>query len=81
VTIESHVEALKEAGGTQFTTSYWFPDGAFDNGNVGLFSTLEVVETIEVSLASTTARRATSRPPGDLIARGFGTPVSHRFPA
>ncbi len=45
-----HVEALKDAGGTQFTTSYWFPDAAFGNGGVGLFSTLEVVETIEISL-------------------------------
>ncbi len=45
-----HVEALKEAGGTQLTTSYWFPDAAFGNGGVGLFSTLEVVETIEISL-------------------------------
>ncbi len=45
-----HVEALKDAGGAQLTTSYWFPDAAFDNGGVGLFSTLEVVETIEISL-------------------------------
>src|SRR3954447_16204547 len=45
-----HVEALKEAGGQQLTTSYWFPDAAFDAGGVGLFSTLEVVETVEISL-------------------------------
>ena len=31
-----HVEALKDAGGTQLTTRYWFPDAAFDNGGVGL---------------------------------------------
>jgi hypothetical protein len=45
-----HVEALKEAGGTALTTKYWFPDAAFDNGNIGLFKTLEIVETVEISL-------------------------------
>jgi hypothetical protein len=45
-----HVEALKDAGGEQLTTSYWFPDAAFDAGGVGLFSTLEIVETVEISL-------------------------------
>ena len=45
-----HVEALKDAGGTQLTRSYWFPDAAFDNGGVGLFSALEIVETVEISL-------------------------------
>ena len=45
-----HVEALKEAGGTALTKSYWFPDAAFDAGGVGLFSTLEIVETVEISL-------------------------------
>jgi hypothetical protein len=45
-----HVEALKDAGGKALTTKYWFPDAAFDAGGVGLFSTLEVVETIEISL-------------------------------
>ena len=45
-----HVQALKDAGGTQLTTRYWFPDAAFDNGGVRLFSTLEVVETVEISL-------------------------------
>lgn len=45
-----HVEALQEAGGKALTQQYWFPDAAFDNGGVGLFSTLEVVETVEISL-------------------------------
>jgi hypothetical protein len=45
-----HVEALKDAGGHALTTKYWFPDAAFDNGGVGLFSTLEIVETVEISL-------------------------------
>jgi hypothetical protein len=45
-----HVEALKEAGGQALTTSYWFPDAAFGGGGIGLFETLEIVETIEISL-------------------------------
>jgi hypothetical protein len=45
-----HVEALKDIGGRPLTTSYWFPDAAFDKGGVGLFSTLEIVETVEISL-------------------------------
>jgi hypothetical protein len=45
-----HVEALKEAGGHALTTSYWFPDAAFGGGGIGLFETLEIVETIEISL-------------------------------
>ena len=45
-----HVEALKDAGGRALTTSYWFPDAAFGDGGIGLFQTLEVVETVEISL-------------------------------
>src|SRR3954470_5752315 len=45
-----HVEALKGVGGKALTTKYWFPDAAFGAGGIGLFETLEVVETIEISL-------------------------------
>jgi len=45
-----HVEALKAAGGTPLTTKYWLPDAAFGDGGVGLFSTLEIIETVEISL-------------------------------
>ena len=45
-----HVEALKAAGGTPLTTKYWLPDAAFGGGGVGLFSTLEIIETVEISL-------------------------------
>ena len=45
-----HVEALKEVGGEPLTTKYWLPDTAFDNGGIGVFETLEVIETIEISL-------------------------------
>jgi hypothetical protein len=45
-----HVQALEAAGGRRLTTSYWFPDSALDGGGIGLFETLEVLETIEISL-------------------------------
>jgi hypothetical protein len=45
-----HLQALLAAGGEQLTSSYWFPDAAFDAGKVGLFSPLEIVETVEISL-------------------------------
>ena len=45
-----HVEALEAAGGEAMTTSYWLPDSAFGGGGIGLFETLEVIETIEISL-------------------------------
>ena len=45
-----HVQALKAAGGTPLTTKYWLPDAAFGGGGVGLFSTLEIIETVEISL-------------------------------
>jgi hypothetical protein len=45
-----HVEALKDAGGKALTQRYWFPDSLFDGGRVGLFSSLEVIETVEISL-------------------------------
>ena len=45
-----HVEALKEVGGKPLTTKYWFPDAALDNGGIGVFETLEVIESIEISL-------------------------------
>ena len=45
-----HVQALTEAGGKPLTTKYWFPDAALDNGGIGIFETLEIIETIEISL-------------------------------
>src|SRR5215475_10575421 len=76
-----HVEALKDAGGTQLTRSYWFPDAAFDNGGVGLFSTLEVVETVEISLylLGVTAFARTGEDFGArLCAEAMGTEAVHR---
>lgn len=76
-----HVEALEEAGGKALTTSYWFPDAAFDNGGVGLFSTLEVVETVEISLyliGVSAYARAGEELGARLCAEAMGTEAVHR---
>jgi hypothetical protein len=76
-----HVQALKEAGGKQLTTRYWFPDAAFDNGGVGLFSTLEIVEAIEISLyllGVTAYARAGEDFGARLCAEAMGTEAVHR---
>jgi hypothetical protein len=76
-----HVEALKEAGGEALTTRYWFPDAAFGAGGIGLFETLEVVETIEISLyligVSTFADHAEEFG-ARLCAEAMGTEAVHR---
>ena len=76
-----HVEALKDAGGKALTTRYWFPDAAFGNGGVGLFSTLEVVETIEISLyliGVSVFARAGEAFGARLCAEAMGTEAVHR---
>jgi hypothetical protein len=76
-----HVEALKDAGGTALTTKYWFPDAAFDNGNIGLFQTLEVVETVEISLyllGVSAYARAGEDFGARLCAEAMGTEAVHR---
>jgi hypothetical protein len=76
-----HVEALKKAGGKALTTSYWFPDAAFGDGGIGLFETLEIVETIEVSLYLI-GMSAFAREGNDfgarLCAEAMGTEAVHR---
>jgi hypothetical protein len=76
-----HVEALKDAGGKALTTKYWFPDAAFGAGGIGLFETLEVVETIEISLyligVSAFAQRGEDFG-ARLCAEAMGTEAVHR---
>ena len=76
-----HVEALKDAGGQPLTTKYWFPDAAFGAGGIGLFETLEVVETIEISLyligVSAFAQRGEDFG-ARLCAEAMGTEAVHR---
>ena len=77
----SRVEALKKAGGTALTTSYWRPDAAFDAGNVGLFSTLEFSETVEISLyliGVSAYARAGDEFGARLCAEAMGTEAVHR---
>ena len=76
-----HAEALKAAGGNPLTTSYWFPDAAFDGGGVGLFSTLEMIETVEVSLyliGVSAYARAGAEFGARLCAEAMGTEAVHR---
>ena len=76
-----HVEALKEAGGKALTTKYWFPNAAFGGGGVGLFSTLEVVESIEISLyllGVSAYARAGEEKGARLCAEAMGTEAVHR---
>lgn len=76
-----HVEALKKAGGQPLTTKYWFPDAAFGGGGVGLFSTLEIVETVEISLyliGVTAFARASDERGARLCAEAMGTEAVHR---
>ena len=76
-----HVEALNRVGGQPFTAKFWLPDAAFDNGGVGLFSTAEIVESVEISLyliGVTAYTRATSEQGARLCAEAMGTEAVHR---
>jgi hypothetical protein len=76
-----HVEALKAAGGTPLTTKYWLPDSAFGGGGVGLFSTLEIIETVEISLyliGVSAYARLGEEIGARLCAEAMGTEAVHR---
>ena len=76
-----HVQALKAAGGTPLTTKYWLPDAAFGGGGVGLFSTLEIIETVEISLyliGVSAYARVGEEIGARLCAEAMGTEAVHR---
>jgi hypothetical protein len=76
-----HVEALKDAGGNALVQKYWFPDAIFDNGGVGLFSSLEVIETVEISLyllGVSAYARGREEFGARLCAEALGTEAVHR---
>ena len=76
-----HVEVLKKVGGQPLTTRYWLPDAAFDNGGVGLFSTAEIVESVEISLyliGVNAYARAQDEQGARLCAEAMGTEAVHR---
>ena len=76
-----HVEALRKVGGQPLTTKYWLPDAAFDDGGVGLFSTAEIVESVEISLyliGVSAYARAQDEQGARLCAEAMGTEAVHR---
>jgi hypothetical protein len=76
-----HAEALRKVGGQPFTTRFWLPDAAFDNGGVGPFATAEIVESVEISLyliGVTAYTRAREEQGARLCAEALGTEAVHR---
>jgi hypothetical protein len=76
----THVQALKAIGARPLTSKFWIPDAVFDGG-VGLFTSLAVVEAIEVSLylVGITAFTARSNAFGArLCGEALGTEAEHR---
>jgi hypothetical protein len=76
-----HAEALRKVGGQPTTTRFWLPDAAFDNGGVGVFSTAEVVESVEISLyliGVTAYTRAQQEEGARMCAEALGTEAVHR---
>jgi hypothetical protein len=76
-----HAKAVENAGGTPLATSFWVPDAAFGDGGVGLFSSVEAVETIEVSLyliGVSAYTRAGDEFGARLCAEAMGTEAVHR---
>jgi hypothetical protein len=76
-----HAEALRRVGGQPFADRFWLPDAAFDNGGVGLFSTAESVESVEISLyliGVTAYTRARVEEGARLCAEALGTEAVHR---
>jgi hypothetical protein len=76
-----HVQALKKIGAQPFTARFWLPDAAFGNGGIGLFSTAEIVETVEISLyliGVTAYTRLQAVHGARLCAEALGTEAVHR---
>jgi hypothetical protein len=76
-----HVQALEKVGAQPLTTKYWLPDAAFDNGGVGVFSTAEIVESVEISLyliGVSAYARAGEELGARLCAEAMGTEAVHR---
>jgi hypothetical protein len=76
-----HVEALGRLGGQPLATRFWLPDAAFGDGGVGLFSTAEIVESVEISLyliGVTAYARARLDEGARLCAEALGTEAVHR---
>ena len=75
------MEALRKAGGQPFTSRFWIPDAAFDNGGVGLFAAAEMVESVEISLyliGVTAYTREQEEVGARMCAEALGTEAVHR---
>jgi len=76
----THVEALEEIGARPLTARFWIPNAVFDGG-VGLFTSLAVVEAIEVSLYLVGVSLFSSRSDAfgaRLCSEALGTEAEHR---
>jgi hypothetical protein len=76
----THVEALEAIGAQSLTSRFWIPDAVFDGG-VGLFTSLAVVEAIEVSLylvGVSIFSRHSDPFRARLCAEALGTEAEHR---
>lgn len=76
-----HVTALEAIGAKPLTTSYWIPDAAFGAGGVGLFASIEAVETIEFSMYLIGVNDATQKSNqfvARLCAEAMATESEHR---
>jgi hypothetical protein len=76
----THVKALEAIGAKPLTSKFWIPNAVFDGG-VGLFTSLAVVEAIEVSLYLVGVTAFTERSDAfgaRLCAEALGTEAEHR---
>jgi hypothetical protein len=76
----THVQALEAIGARPLTSRFWIPNAVFDGG-VGLFTSLAVVEAIEVSLYLVGVSLYSVRSEAfgaRLCAEALGTEAEHR---
>jgi len=76
----THVQALEAIGARPLTSRFWIPNAVFDGG-VGLFTSLAVVEAIEVSMYLVGVSLFTVRSDAfgaRLCAEALGTEAEHR---
>jgi hypothetical protein len=76
----THVQALEAIGARPLTARFWIPNAVFDGG-VGLFTSLAVVEAIEVSLYLVGVSLFSVRSDAfgaRLCAEALGTEAEHR---
>jgi hypothetical protein len=76
-----HVQALEAVGASPLTNTFWIPEAAFGGGGVGLFASIEAVETIELSMYLIGVDDATRRSKESLArlcAEAMATESEHR---